>query len=187
MASEKGSWFGMFAAKQMLRQALGDLGGASPVMRRRLLNRLVSRSRDMTRKNITSQGKGSWRPLSKWTMAQTGRRKALITLRKFIGVKKASPRALRAAVVFRSPGNFTLTQHHFGFKDKATGGIVRLELKRPGALGLPSKVKSKTFVDKHSRDVPARPVWPSLSATLRMVRSEARKWRREVDRRLSRR
>lgn len=177
----------MRRARFMMRQALGDLGGATPVMRRKLLNRLVARARDMTRKNITTQGKGSWKPLSKWTVAQTGRRKALITLRKFVGVKKATARAMRAAVVFRSPGDFTLTQHHLGYKDEADGGVVRLKLKRPGALGLPSKVTEKSFVDKRSRQVPARPVWPSTSATLRMVRREARKWRREVDRRLSRR
>lgn len=102
----------MKRARRMFQHAAGDLTGASPVMRRKLLNKLASRGRDMTRKNITTQGKGTWAPLSKWTRAQTGRRKALITLRPFIVAKKATTRGLKASVVFRSPGGFTLTQHH---------------------------------------------------------------------------
>lgn len=180
-------WFGMKRAQRMFRRAAGDLTGASPVMRRKLLNKLAARGRDMTRRNITTQGKGRWAPLSKWTRAQTGRRKALITLRPFIVAKKATARGLRASVVFKSPGNFTLTQHHDGFKDPAVGRVVKIDLKRPGALGLTPKHSSKSFVDKRGRNVPARKVWPSQKALLAMIRVEAARWRREMDRRLTKR
>lgn len=180
-------WFGMKRARRMFKRAAGDLGGANPVMRRRLINKLASRARDMTRRNITTQGGGKWAKLSKWTQAQTGRRKALITLRKFVTVKKSTRSGLRASVIFRSPGAFTLTQHHDGFTDPAKGDVVKIVLRRPGALGLPPKATSKSFVDRSNRRVPARKVWPEGRALAVMIRVEAAKWRRELDRRLSRR
>lgn len=187
MAGFIAKWFGMRRAKRMFKRASGDLTGATPVMRRKLMNKLASGGRDIVRRNITTQGGGTWAPMSKWTKAQTGRRKLLVTLRKFVGVKKATPRAKSAAVVFRSPGDFTLTQHHDGFTDHAKGGVVRIALKRPGALGLPSKVATKAFVDKNDRNVPARPVWPSQRQIASLIRRETAKWRREMDARLNRR
>lgn len=171
----------------MFRRTERDLTGGNPIMRKRLMNRLVSKARDMTRRNITTQGGGTWAPLSKWTIAQTGRKKALITLRKFIVAVKAKGRGRTAKVVFQSPGNFTLSQHHDGYTDPAEGGIVKIALKKPGALKLPAKTKVKGFVDKRSRKVPARPVWPEGRKLFLMLQRETRIWAREMERRLQRR
>lgn len=181
------AWVGMARARRQFQQLARDVTGNNPVMQRRLMNKLASKARDMTRRNITTQGLGAWKKLSKWTVAQTGRRKALVTLRKFIVVKKAKGRATSASVVFNSPGDFTLTQHHDGYADPALGTVVKIELKRPGALGLPRKQTSKSFVDKRNRQVPARPVWPEGARLFKMLRVETRKWARQVDRRVQNR
>lgn len=180
------AWVGMVQARRMFQKTARDLTGSNPVMQKKLMNRLVSKARDMARRNITSQGQGTWEKLSKWTVAQTGRRKALITLRKHIIAVKAKGRGRSASVVFRSPGNFTLSQHHDGYKDPARGSVVKIDLIRPQALGLPAKTKVKAFVDKRSRNVPARRVWPEGRKLFLMLRRETRRWAREMDRRIKR-
>lgn len=150
------------------------LRGTKP-LRRKLLNRLAASGRDQTRRNITTQGSGTWAKLSKWTRAQTGRRKALVTLRKFVGVKKARGKALSAATIFRSPGDYTLTQHHTGFTETPQGGVVKVELKRPGALDKKGKLKVKaakvvSFRDNTAQVTPARPVWPSRKQLKPIIR-----------------
>ncbi len=187
MAGAIVKWFGMRKARRLFKRAAGDLTGANPVMRRRLMNKLAAGGRDITRRNITTQGGGRWAPMSKWTRAQTGRRKLFVTLRKYIVAKKASARAMRASVVFRSPGDFSLTQHHTGYTDPAKGDVVKIALKKPGALGLSPKTTVKAFVDKRSRTVPARPVWPSTRQVAILIRKETAKWRRQLDARLRRR
>lgn len=178
------AWIGMRRARRQFEQLARDVAGNNPTMQRRLMNRLASKARDMTRRNITTQGLGSWKALSKWTVAQTGRRKALVTLRKYIVAKKAKGRSTKASVVFNSPGNFTLTQHHDGYDDPALGTVVKIALKKPGALGLPRKQTHKSFLDKKSRKVPARPVWPEGVRLFKMLRVETRKWARQMDRRI---
>lgn len=177
------AWVGMKRAQRMFKRTARELAGTNPVMQKKLMNLLVSKVRDLARRNITTQGNGSWRPLSKWTVAQTGRRKALVTLRKHIVAIKARGRGTTASVVFNSPGDFSLNQHHDGFKDPATGGVVKIALKKPAALNLPKKTTVKAFVDRHSRDVPARRVWPEGRKLFIMLRNETRKWAREMDRR----
>ena len=49
-----------------------DLFRGPKTMRKKLLTRLARAGRDQTRSNITNQGPG-WKPLSKWTVARTGR------------------------------------------------------------------------------------------------------------------
>lgn len=150
------------------------LRGSKP-LRRKLLNRLARSGRDQTRRNITTQGKGTWAKLSKWTSAQTGRRKALVSLRKYVGIKKASSKGLSSATIFRSPGDYTLTQHHTGFTEPAQGGVVKVELKRPGALDKKGKLRTKgqkvvSFKDNTPQVVPARPVWPSRKQLKPIIR-----------------
>ncbi len=181
------AWVGMARARRQFRRTERDLTGGNPVMRKKLMNRLVSKARDMTRHNITTQGGGKWAPLSKWTVAQTGRRKALITLRKFVVAVKAKGKASTASVVFRSPGDFTLTQHHDGYTDRPVAGIVKIALKRPGVLNLPKTATSKSFRDRRSRDVPARPVWPEGRKLFRMLQKETRIWARQMEARHNRR
>lgn len=180
------AWIGMAQARRMFKRTARDLTGSNPIMKRKLMNRLVSKARDMTRRNITTQGLGTWAPLSKWTIAQTGRRKALITLRKFIVARRAKGKGRTASVIFLSPGDFTLTQHHDGYTDPARGGIVKIALKKPSALGLPTSASFKSFRDKRSRQVPARHVWPTGRRLFLMLRRETKIWAREMEQRLQR-
>ncbi len=161
------------------------LKGNKP-LRRKLLNRLAAGGRDATRKNITTQGNGTWEKLSKWTRAQTGRRKALVTLRKFVGVKRASSKAMSASTIFRSPGDFTLSQHHTGFTELPKGGIVKVELKRPGALDKKGKLRTKnqkvvSFKDDTQQVVPARPVWPSRKQLKPIIRKNILRFVKELE------
>ena len=54
-----------------------------------LLNGIGRSLRDDAKRRITTQDGGSYAPLSKWTRAQTGRRKALLPLRSGITFKLA--------------------------------------------------------------------------------------------------
>jgi hypothetical protein len=166
------------------------LSGGRP-LRRKLLNRLAAGGRDATKRNITTQGRGTWEKLSKWTRAQTGRRKALVSIRKFVGVKRANSKATKAMTVFRSPGDYTLTQHHTGFTELATGGVVKIELKRPGALDKKGKLRTKgaktvAFKDTNQKIVPARPVWPNRKQLQPIIRKSIRLFVKEFQAALAR-
>ncbi len=166
------------------------LRGSRP-LRRKLLNRLAASGRDQTRRNITTQGRGMWAKLSKWTSAQTGRRKALVTLRKFVGIKRASSKAMSAATIFRSPGDYTLTQHHTGFTETPKGGVVKVALKRPGALDKEGKLKVKqakvvSFRDNTAQVVPARPVWPDRKQLKPIIRKNISLFVKELQTALAR-
>ena len=113
-------------------------------MRRRLLNDLARKGRDISRGNIASQGGGTWPPLSKWTRAQTGRRKALLAQIPRITAILANAAARTAVVIFTSPGNWTLTQHHFGFTEPAENKVVKIPMKtRVKPMMGTEKAKSK--------------------------------------------
>lgn len=180
--------FGWDEAKRQIRIVDREIAHGPKTIRKRLLNRLAAAGRDAARRNITTQGGGRWDKLSPWTMAQTGRKKALITLRKFITVKKANAAGTRSATIFRSPGDYSLTQHHRGFTEAATGTVVKIALKRPTALG--SKFKGKkvvAFKDNRDKEVPARPVWPEGKQLHKIITRNIRLWRADMRRALARR
>lgn len=180
--------FGWTQAKRKINLVDRALVVGPKRFRKALLNRLARAGQKASRRAITTQGGGTWAPLSNWTKAQTGRRKPLVTLRKFIGVKRANSAATKSATVFRSPGAFTLTQHHEGFTEPASGTVVKIALRRPTALGkkLAGKVNI-TFKDNREKSVPARPVWPRGRKLRKMVTVEVRRWRTNFNRHLDRR
>jgi hypothetical protein len=114
--------------------------------------------------------------LSDWTKAQTGRRKALITAVPHVKAKLANAAGTRSATIFRSPGNWTLTQHHDGFEEPGTNKPVKITLKRPGLVGL--KGKTETFIKDKGVEVPRRPVWPEGRQLATINRQELARWRR---------
>ncbi|MEE8606706.1 MAG: hypothetical protein V3S55_03800 [Nitrospiraceae bacterium] len=179
--------FGWLEASAKLKAVDKGMVSGPKRLKKKLLNRLAASGRDQARKNITTQGSGTWVKLSKWTRAQTGRRKALVTLRKFIGVKKANPAATRSATVFRSPGEYTLTQHHTGFTEPATGKVVKIPLKTPAALGQKFKGKSEAvFKDNRPHETPARPVWPEGRQLRKLIARNIRLWRNDLRKHLRR-
>jgi hypothetical protein len=163
-------------------------------MRRKLLNDLARKGRDTSRQNIRTQGGGTWPPLSKWTRAQTGRRKALLQQIPRIHAILANAAARTSAVIFRSPAEWTLTQHHHGFTEPPTHKVVKIELKtrvkdlkvtKRGKTSL-SKGNAIYFVDDQPTKVPRRPVWPEGGQLARMVGLSLRKWNREFEAKLRR-
>lgn len=180
--------FGWTQARGRINLIDREIASGPKRFRKMLLTRLARAGQKMTRRNITTQGGGTWAPLSDWTKAQTGRRKALVTIRKFVGIKRANANATKSATVFRSPGLWSLTQHHQGFVERPTGKVVKIDLKRPTALG--SKLKSKvsvTFKDNREKVVPARPVWPRGRKLKLLVVREVRAWRTKFNRHIDRR
>lgn len=143
--------------------------------KRKLMNDMAGAGVKATRDAIRTQGFGSWEPLSKWTKARTGRRKVLSGMEKHVKPKLSRSGAMRAAVLFRSPGDWTLTQHHRGFTKKPTNKVIKVALKKPGLLGLKSK-KEVFFKDDTETKVPARKVWPVGARLDRMVTSTTNKW-----------
>jgi hypothetical protein len=177
--------FGWKRARNTILLVDRDLFRGPKTMRKKLLNRLAREGRDQTRKNITAQGPG-WAPLSKWTVARTGKKKALLSARPKVGVVRANPAGTRSATVFRSPGDWTLTQHHDGFREGPASGPMKIPLKRPKALGLPPKTPFIILPKRGEVKVPARPVWPEGAQLRRLMSRNLRIWRAEFVRRIKR-
>lgn len=117
--------------------------------------------RNYVRATITSQGrKRPYAPLSWWTKQRTGRRKALITLKKRIKHKSSS----KSAKVFFNAGglNFTITQHHKGFTSPAVSNKLMV-------IPNPSGTVFKAFKSRKASKIPAREVWPTDRETKRIA------------------
>ena len=96
-----------------------------------MLRMLGRKLRDDARLRITTQDGGQYEPLSKWTRARTGRRKALITERKHISFRLVGGKTL---IVGHTPvkGDWSLAQHEDGFTTPGLG---------PGrTIGIPMKM-----------------------------------------------
>ena len=112
------------------------------------------------RSTITRQGrKRPYKPLSDWTRRRTGRRKALITLRKRI--KTTSNRS--GATVFFDPvsSNWNITMHHKGFKSRA---VLNKTMVIPTVGGKSIVLKSRKAVR-----IPAREVWPTKTEVINEI------------------
>lgn len=149
--------------------------GTRVAWKRKLLNNLAKASSRATKGNIRTQGHGTWAKLSKWTRARTGRRKALSGQEKNVRPKLSRTKAMRSAVIFRSPGNWTLTQHHDGFTEQPTNKVIKVLLKKPGIIGLKGK-KEIFFKDDKVTKVPARKIWPEGAQLDRIIASTLIEW-----------
>ncbi len=174
---------GWTRAENMLRVVDRDMFKGPKTMRRRLLNDIARAGVKASRENIRTQGHGTWPPLSKWTRAQTGRRKALLAQIPRITAILANRAALTAAVIFRSPGDWTLTQHHRGFTERATNKVVKIPLKNPGLIG-ERGITEKYFIDSKDTVVPRRPIWPEGAQLRRLMATAINRWRVAMDARL---
>lgn len=129
--------------------------------------------RNDVKKNITTQGQGSWPKLSKWTRAKTGRRKALITERKRITFV-IKPRRVEIGYQERS-ADWNLTKHHRGFTTTGfKGKKVTIPLKNPRPLGI--KSETITILSAKPSVVPARNVWGTLRRTVKVGKVVTNKW-----------
>lgn len=146
----------------------------------RVLLRRVGRGvRDFSRNKITTQGDGQWQPLSKWSKAKTGRRKALITLRKFIQFRLQK----EAVEIYDSDPRQLITKHSAGFKNPPQVGPLAIgPLKKPGFLNHSGPY---LWVNKTKQaDVPRRSVWGTQRERERVYNPMVRLWIEEtIDRR----
>lgn len=147
-----------------------------------LFGRIGRVLRDDVRDRISSQGDGgSWKKLSKWTRARTGRRKALITERSRV-TYIVKPRRLEIAYAERS-SQWNLTKHHHGFQTPGfRGKKAVIPLRNPGPLG--AKGNALTIFSAKPSVVPARPIWTPETKLLRIVNPITRVW---VNQQLSKR
>ena len=146
--------------------------------RRKLFSRIARDLRDLTRRRITSQGGGTWKPLSKWTKARTGRRKALITLRKRIKAKWDNDSA-RVFFEVSSP-EWDITDHHKGYTSRRVRGKrMTVPLKNPAAIG--HNKSTITFSNRKASITPARKIWLSQKQTKTFVKRNLARYTREIE------
>lgn len=156
--------------------------GDSPSGRRRLMNKMGLAMRNASRQNITTQGEGKWAPLSRWTRAKTGRRKALITLRERI---KHDYNADQARVYFEQSSPFwNLDTHHFG---RTSAGVrntpMRIPLPRNSGQIAGAGLRILIFNRRASR-IPARPVWASKKQIQAEGEKQIANWLEELRRKV---
>ena len=140
-----------------------------------LLNRVGRAVRDFSRNKITTQGDGKWEPLSKWTRAKTGRRKALITLRKNIDydVQRESVR------IYDSDPRQLLAKHSAGYTNPPKEGPLAIgPLVKPGLL----KHSGPYLWVRGTREavVPRRNVWGTKLERNRVINPITVKWVRDT-------
>lgn len=171
-----------FQARRAVTQLRTDIS-PTPKGRTGELWRIIGRElRNEARRNISSQDGGSYEPLSKWTRARTGRRKALVSERKHIHFRF---RPARLEVYYNMHRGFTLTQHHKGYTIKPKNRKVSIPLRNPGLLNNKSwrKAKAATFVDRKPKKVPARKIWPDENKVVSVTTKAAFTWGSRVTRR----
>lgn len=149
------------------------------VRRRRGVMRKASGAvRDYMRDTITLQGRTTkWKPLSPWTKARTGRRKALLPLRPMLKNRWSNS---SAEVFLDNPkGTFTLEQHHRGYSSRAVRNKKMVVPKAGGGI-------LAIFVNRRISRTPARRIVPTKRETQKIINpiftawlaNEAkRKWR----------
>ena len=168
---------GLDRVKRKLREYKQDFSAGSPE-HARLMTALGRAGRDYGRKRITTQGDGSWAPLSKWTRAKTGRRKALITERQNIKYRKTR---LGVEIFHDSPSpNWSLATHARGFTRPAVRGKVVIPLKVPSILGV-----NKPYIvlpkGSPATVTPPRPVFENDDTVMRkVIRPQIRLWLQEL-------
>ena len=162
---------GLQSTKIALKGLEGDMTVTKPELRRLLRDTAKDSVREV-KKFITSQGGGNWPKLSKWTRAQTGRRKALITERPRI-THRVKPR--RSEVVYSERSDdWNLTKHHRGFTQPATNKKVTVRLNNPGAIKWDKP--AITFINRKDSVVPARNVWGTEAMHKRIAEANTMRW-----------
>jgi len=139
-----------------------------------LMNAIGRALRDDARRRITTQDGGTYAPLSKWTRAQTGRRKALITERKNISFKLVGG---VLQIGHQSPGNWSIQQHEKGFVEQNASETITL--RNPKAL---KDVRGTQFFVKNPKAsvVPARKVFANNAEAESIARKKANEWVKKI-------
>lgn len=147
----------------------------------RLFRIIGPKLRQDVKNRIISQNNGSWDPVSKWIRAKKNSRKPLVGVWRYVKNKSITGvGGGKLYLLFESPGDWTLTQHHDGFVNKPTGNRVTIPIVNPRPLGLKAGTKSFSFIDRRGSVVPARKAWPSEDEALKIIIPEITPWFRDV-------
>ena len=141
-----------------------------------LFRRIGQGLRDDARRRITTQDGGKYAPLSKWTRARTGRRKALTTEKKNINFRVTGSTLL----IGHTATGWNLSMHEKGFRTPGfSGRSVTIPLKNPKALRN-IKGDSITIRAAKASDVPARRVFPNEGEATTIIRPIVNDWLRKI-------
>lgn len=140
-----------------------------------LMNGIGRALRDDAKRRITTQDGGTYAPLSKWTRAQTGRRKALITERKNITFKLVGG-ILQIGHTSDDP-RWNIGMHERGFVEDNKSETITL--RNPKAL---KDVRGTQFFLKSPKAsvVPARKVFANKAETESIARMKADAWIKKI-------
>jgi len=166
-------------ARGVKRKVNALMRGLRPSGRRRVLRRIAGALRDKVRNRFSTQGDGTWAPLSDWTRARTGRRKALMPLQRRI---KSRVEGDRAEVYFDAPTDeWNIEMHNRGFKSKA---VEDKRMVIPMASGGSIGVRGSRLIIKNRRMsvIPARRIWLTASETRATLNEELDAFAAELER-----
>lgn len=147
-----------------------------------LMGRLGRAFRDDARLRITNQDGGNYAPLSKWTRARTGRRKALVTEKKNISFIVSGAKSI-VVIGHTAKGDWSLNMHEKGFVTPGFSGFSTIiPLKNPSAL---SGVRGNRITIRGAKPsiVPARRVYATKVEATTIIRPIIEDWLRKIIRR----
>lgn len=136
--------------------------------------------RDAVRLRFTTQGHGTWAPLSSWTKARTGRRKALLPLRERIEFRVLG--STGAEVFFNPPApGASIEGHHRGFvSPPVENKKMSVSLRAPQILGRSGSYIA--FTNRRASLIPVRRVWLTQAETRVVVEAELDDFARRLER-----
>jgi hypothetical protein len=178
---------GMRRANAIIKGVMRDAEKVRP-----LLTRIGRSLRDDSKKRISSQDGGTYAPLSKWTRARTGRRKAFITQRKGIGFRVKGPLLSIGHTVIHTDTSdnkqWNFNQHARGFTTPAGTHPVSIKIRNPKALKKPRPEPGGMMIlHKYKKqETPARQVFPNPFQAQRIIRRDAEIWLRNIAKRAAR-
>lgn len=149
-----------------------------------LFNQLGRSLRDDAKKRITTQDGGQYAPLSKWTKARTGRRKALITERPGITFIAKKDFVLighvpsKGSTTGQESKSWNLGMHERGFTTPGSNRPTPVILKRPNYIKEPRPKPGGLFIFRNTKPsvTPARQVFANPYQARAIVGRIARKW-----------
>ena len=129
------------------------------------------------KKRIVSQNENKWPVLSKWVRAKKDPQRALQGAEEFVKFRVS---AVGLEVYGDTGKEWTLTQHHQGFINKAddigADGRVTIDIVNPGPLALPSGGPFSWLFKGSSGATPARQIWPNDQQGVQIALPVASRW-----------
>lgn len=162
---------GVVSTQKGIRKVLRDVEKTRP-----LLNKMGRKLRDDARRRIITQDGGKYAPLSKWTRARTGRRKALTTEKKNISFQIVGS----TLIIGHTATGWNLSMHELGFTStRSVGRVVTIPLRNRKAL---RDVRDNvlTVTVKNASVIPPRRVFANEVEATTIIRPIIHDWIRKI-------